>query len=41
MAKQVTRDQAERKQRQAVTLLERIGDTDRAAARRYVIQGQP
>jgi hypothetical protein len=30
MAKQVTREQAERKQRQAVTLMERIGDSDRA-----------
>jgi hypothetical protein len=30
VAKQVTREQAERKQRQAVTLMERIGDSDRA-----------
>ena len=30
MAKQVTREQAEGKQRQAVTLMERIGDSDRA-----------
>jgi len=30
MAKSVTREQAERKQRQAVTLMERIGDSDRA-----------
>ena len=30
MAKQVTREQAERKKQQAVTLMERIGDTDRA-----------
>jgi hypothetical protein len=30
MAKQVTREQAERKQRQAVTFMERIGDSDRA-----------
>jgi hypothetical protein len=30
MAKQVTREQAERKKSQAVTLMERIGDSDRA-----------
>jgi hypothetical protein len=30
MAKSVTREQAERKRQQAVTLMERIGDTDRA-----------
>ena len=30
MAKQVTREQAQRKKQQAVTLMERIGDTDRA-----------
>ena len=30
MAKQVTREQADRKKAQAVALMERIGDTDRA-----------
>ena len=30
MAKQVTHEQAERKKAQAVTLMDRIGDTDRA-----------
>ncbi len=30
MAKQVTREQAERKRQQAVSLMDRIGDTDRA-----------
>ena len=30
MAKHVTREQAERKRQQAVTLMERIGDSDRA-----------